>query len=238
MTLPLYLQITVGVIVGVGSYFIGNINTAVALSKLKGKDIRKCGSGNPGTMNMIRTFGKPFGALTLLLDVAKGVLPSLLGWLFMGNGEFLRLGADRLGLYVGGLCAEIGHIYPVAMKFKGGKGVATLLGVCLTCKPVIWIASMAVGIAFLFVAKIGSLTSFIMMCAPLAVEGVVMSTAPLGAWYSALIFSMFALTLFAHRKNLVKLFSGNERLVVLKKSKRLIVIVDRSILFDGTLIAE
>ncbi len=87
MTLPLYLQITVGVIVGVGSYFIGNINTAVALSKLKGKDIRKCGSGNPGTMNMIRTFGKPFGALTLLLDVAKGVLPSLLGWLFMGNGE-------------------------------------------------------------------------------------------------------------------------------------------------------
>ena len=162
MTLPLYLQITVGVIVGVGSYFIGNINTAVALSKLKGKDIRKCGSGNPGTMNMIRTFGKPFGALTLLLDVAKGVLPSLLGWLFMGNGEFLRLGADRLGLYVGGLCAEIGHIYPVAMKFKGGKGVATLLGVCLTCKPVIWVASMAVGIAFLFVAKIGSLTSFIM----------------------------------------------------------------------------
>lgn len=237
MTISQPMQILAGVLVAVGAYFIGNINNAVMLSKLKGKDIRKCGSGNPGTMNMLRTFGKPIGALTLVLDVLKGVVPCLLGWLFMGDGEFLRLGADRLGMYVGGVCAAVGHVYPVLMKFKGGKAVATIIGVCVTIQPLYALALFAVGVAFLFTTQVGSLTSFIMVSAPLAVEGLTAAQNPL--WYASLIlFAMYALTLFAHRSNLVKLFSGYERKVVLIKPKKEKPQKDMSIVFDGALIAE
>ena len=120
MTIPVSMQILAGALVAVGSYFVGNINNAVMISRMKGKDIRQCGSGNPGTMNMLRTYGKFLGVLTLILDVLKGVIPCLLGWLFMGDGQFLRMGSDKLGMYVAGFFAVLGHIYPVVFKFKGG----------------------------------------------------------------------------------------------------------------------
>ena len=238
MKISLEMQILAGVLVVVCSYFMGNISNAVLLSKLKGKDIRECGSGNPGTMNMIRTYGKLFGVFTLILDVAKGVIPSLLGWLFMGDGEFLTLGAGRIGLYVGGISVVVGHVYPVVFKFKGGKGVATILGICLTAQPLYTLGFFAFGVAFLFVTKIGSLTSFIMMCAPLAVEGVQAVSSPTAVASAVLVFSLFALTLFAHRSNLVKTFSGNEGKVVLKKSKKQKPTADRSIIYGNVIIAE
>lgn len=252
------LQILVGFLVGIGAYFIGNINSAVMLSKMKGRDIRTCGSGNPGTMNMIRTFGKVYGALTLIFDVLKGVIPALLGWLFMGDGQFLELGSNRLGLYIGGLCVEIGHIYPVLMKFKGGKGIATVFGVCLLSQPLPMLVSFGLGVIFLIVTKIGSLTSFMMLCSSMTFEGYFASVAPEGIWTSVLtfggyhaesnvivsvvcavlIFAMFALTLFAHRKNLYKLFAGNEGRVILKKPKVKKPDPDTSICFDSRLVAE
>lgn len=238
MTIPLHMEIIVGVLVAIGAYFIGNINTAIAISKLKGRDIRKCGSGNPGTMNMIRTFGKLIGVLTLILDVLKGVIPCLLGWLFMGTGEFLRLGSERIGMYVAGFCTTLGHIYPAAMKFKGGKGAATIIGVCLTMQPLYTLGFFALGVAFLFLFKIGSLTSFIMISAPLTVEGLRAADGPLGIYCVVILFAMYALSLFAHRKNIVKLFSGNEGRVVLKKSKKAKAPVDRSVVFDVPAIAE
>lgn len=96
MTISVPMQALAGTLVAVCAYFFGNINSAILISKLKGKDIRRCGSGNPGTMNMLRTYGKLLGVLTLVLDVLKGVIPCLLGWLFMGGGQFLRLGSDRI----------------------------------------------------------------------------------------------------------------------------------------------
>ena len=239
MTISFNMQILAGVLVGICSYFIGNINNAVMISKMKGKDIRTCGSGNPGTMNMIRTFGKLIGATTLVLDVLKGVLPCLLGWLFMGNGQFLRLGTDRMGIYVAGICVTIGHIYPAVMKFKGGKGVATILGVCLTMQPLWTIGFFAFGLLFLFLTKIGSITSFIMMCAPLTVEGLVAAQNPTsGIACTVIVFCMFALSLFAHRANLVKMFSGREGQVVLKKPKKKKPPVDSLVVFDKRVIAE
>lgn len=237
-TISVGMQVLVGVIVGVLSYLLGNVNNAIMLSKLKGKDIRTCGSGNPGTMNMIRTFGKPMGAITLVLDISKGVIPALLGWLFMGDGEFLSLGADRIGLYVAGLCTEIGHIYPVFMKFKGGKGIATVFGVCMVAQPIAMTVSFVLGTAFLLITKIGSLTSFAMICTALTLEGVRAASEPLALPCAILIFAMFALTLFAHRTNLIKLFSGNERQVVLVKSKKAKPPVDRSILFNQPIVIE
>lgn len=238
MVISREMQILAGVLVAVGSYLIGNINSAILISKLKGKDIRKCGSGNPGTMNMLRSLGKPLGALTFVLDILKGVVPCLLGWLFMGDGEFLRLGGERMGMYVGGLSVTLGHIYPVFYKFKGGKGAATIVGVCLTMQPLYALGFVAAGIAFLFFAKIGSLTSFIIISAPLTVEGVRAASQSMPMLCTVLLFAMFALSLFAHRKNVVKLFSGNEGRVVLKKSKKHKPAPDRSIRFDAVTVAE
>lgn len=238
MTISLGMQILVGALVVIGSYFIGNISNAIMISKLKGRDIRTFGSGNPGTMNMIRAFGKLIGLLTLILDAVKGVIPSLLGWLFMGHNEFLRLGADHMGLYVGGICAVLGHIYPVCLKFKGGKGVATILGVCMTAQPLWTLGFFAVGLLFLFVTKIGSLTSFFMMCVALTVEGMYAAASQFGAANASLVFFLFALTLFAHRANLVKLFSGNDKQVVLKHSKNPKPAADRSTVYESYLIAE
>ncbi len=238
MKIPFHVEVIVGVLVVLCSYFIGNINNAILISKMKGKDIRTCGSGNPGTMNMIRTFGKPIGALTLVLDISKGVIPCLLGWLFMGTGEFCKLGADRIGLYVAGLATEIGHIYPVVMKFKGGKGIATLFGVCMTCQPIAMTLSFVVGVAVLVFSQRGALTSFALLTTPMTLEGIATATSPMGIVSSVLLFAMFALTLFAHRSNLVKMFSGNERKVVLVKSKKVKPLPDISMLVGETVIVE
>lgn len=238
MTISVPMQALAGVLVAVGAYFVGNINSAIVISRIKGKDIRQCGSGNPGTMNMLRTYGKLLGVFTLVFDVLKGVIPCLLGWLFMGNGQFLRLGSDRMGMYVAGFCAVLGHIYPVTMKFKGGKGAATIIGVCLTLQPLITLAAFAVGVAFLFITKIGSLTSFLMICPSMVVEGLRAAQNPLGVYCAVILFAMFTLSVFAHRRNIVKLFSGNEGRVVIIKPKHIKPDPDRSIVFDDVSIAE
>jgi glycerol-3-phosphate acyltransferase PlsY len=109
----------------IGSYFIGNISFAIIISKKKNGDITKVGSGNPGTMNMLRTYGFKLGFLTLVLDTLKGAIPSLIGLLIFG----------KVGLYTAGLSAILGHIFPVVRKFKGGKGIACTLGVFLVADP-------------------------------------------------------------------------------------------------------
>ena len=98
------------------SYLLGSVNFAYITARIKGIDISSSGSGNPGTSNVLRTLGKSSAAIVLLGDLLKGAIPILL---FSNDKYFL--------LY--GLAAVLGHIYPVFYKFKGGKGVATYLGV-------------------------------------------------------------------------------------------------------------
>lgn len=238
MKISIEMQILAGALVALCAYFVGNINNAIVISRMKGKDIRECGSGNPGTMNMLRTYGKLLGVLTLILDVLKGVVPCMLGWLFMGDGQFLRLGSDRIGMYVAGFFAVLGHIYPALMKFKGGKGAATIIGVCLTMQPLYTIATFAFGVAFLFVTQVGSLTSFIIISAPLAMEGLSAANNPIGVYAAVILYAMYLLSIFAHRKNFVKLFSGNEGRVTLIKSKKQKPPIDRAIVFDGVTVGE
>lgn len=213
------IQIIIIAAVAIGSYLIGNINVALAISKLKRGDIRKMGSGNPGTMNMIRNFGAGFGAITMGLDILKGALPCILGWLFVGGIGF---GDDRLGLYVGGFCVIVGHIFPVFLGFKGGKGIASSIGICLVCQPIIGLITLVGGILFIFVSKMGSITSFIIISIPLGIEAYSVTAAGGDSMIACafLIFGLFALTLFAHRKNVIKLFAGTEsQTIILGKNR-------------------
>ena len=203
------------------SYFFGNINFAVIISKLKNKDIREEGSGNPGTLNMSRTFGLEIGLLTLLLDMLKGAIPAWLGWFFFRNAVF-STGTDFIiGDMVKPLCGlavVLGHIYPVFYKFKGGKGVASTIGVYFASHPLFGILMVALAITFVYFTELGSVGSFIAITPPAlwyAVEmivkyhGAAAPTYALVVTYGCVFLSMF-FVYFAHRKNIWRLIKGEE----------------------------
>lgn len=216
------------VIIAVLSYLIGNLNFAVIISHLKHGDIRKSGSGNPGTMNMIRAYGKAIGALCLVLDAFSAAIPALIFWWWLcgdgwGFGQFWCQ-ADKLGLYVSGTAIVVGRIYPVFMKFHGGKGIACIIGVSFVSNPVVTLVAFGIGLLFLIYFKIGALSSFIMIYSP----NIFAAATYTAGWYGqpkyvpavlALIFSFVLLSLFAHRKNVVRLFSGTENRTVLFPKK-------------------
>ena len=171
----LYLSI-IGLIIG--SYFFGNINFSIIISHFLKRDVRREGSGNPGTMNMLRNFGVKLGALTLVLDAIKGAVPAIIGWWLIGGTpdnpmtEMMTFGNDKIGLFIAGISVVIGHIFPVLYKFKGGKGVASSIGVCFVASPIVTAVAFVIGLVFMFTVKIGSLTSFIITGIPLIYCGV------------------------------------------------------------------
>ncbi len=107
-------------------YLFGNINPAHIISRTKKVDIRAVGSKNPGASNITMTFGWKFGILTALIDMSKGFIPVLI---------FSLLNYTDIQLLIVGTAAIVGHIYPVLLKFKGGKGTATFIGVMLALNP-------------------------------------------------------------------------------------------------------
>lgn len=148
----MFLVVLEYVLLVIVSYFIGNISFARLISKNKNEDITKKGSGNPGTMNMLRNYGIKTGAITLILDVLKGVLPSLAGLLL-----FRHTGLNEsVGLLVAGLSVIVGHMWPVLYKFKGGKGVACALGVFMVANPLWLLISFVIGFVYLWFFDYGS----------------------------------------------------------------------------------
>ncbi len=202
----------------VGSYFIGNVNFAILISKLKNRDVRNVGSGNPGTINMLRSFGIKLGALTLVLDALKGAIPALIGWWLLGGkasgGAMLDFSDDKLGLFVAGFSVVIGHIFPVLYKFKGGKGVATSIGIGFVASPLFALVAFIVAFVYMVLYKVGAPASFIAIGVPLVYEGVV--SIMNGFIVAGIIaFVIYALVIFAHRSNLVRIFRGKENMIVL-----------------------
>ena len=108
------------------SYLIGSIPTGCILGKAAGVDVRTAGSGNIGATNVARVMGKGSGLLTLIADVAKGLLPALVA---------RQMAFNDAAVAVVGAAAFLGHLFPVFLKFRGGKGVATAFGVLLVLAP-------------------------------------------------------------------------------------------------------
>ena len=196
------------------SYFLGNVNVSIIISKLKKSDVRKVGSGNPGTMNMLRSYGMRLGALTLILDAVKGVIPALLGWYMLGKGETFAFGDDKIGLFVCGLSVVVGHCFPVFYNFKGGKGVATSIGVSLVASPLVALVAFACAVIFFFTAKIGALASFIAICIPLIYEGV-MAFMQGRIMVGLLSLAICLLVIVMHHANIGRIFRGEEKQVVM-----------------------
>ncbi|MDY6065154.1 MAG: glycerol-3-phosphate 1-O-acyltransferase PlsY [Finegoldia sp.] len=108
-------------------YFIGNINGAILLSKiLYHEDVRSKGSGNAGTTNGLRNYGKKFAIITFMIDFFKGFISAYIGYKLLGE----------IGIPIGGISSVIGHIYPILYGFRGGKGLACSAGVVLMISPI------------------------------------------------------------------------------------------------------
>lgn len=189
------------------AYLLGSVPFAVVVSKLAGlKDPRTFGSGNPGATNVLRSGNKWAAAATLLLDAAKGWLPvALAGWL-----------GPRWGLWEGaqaavGFAAFAGHVWPVYLRFKGGKGVAVALGVLLGISPWLGLLVLASWVAVLLLFRYSSLAALVA-----AVLAPVYYVVAGGQWwaYDRLlllgIVLMAALLVWRHAGNINRLLRGEE----------------------------
>ncbi|MFT0851328.1 glycerol-3-phosphate 1-O-acyltransferase PlsY [Achromobacter sp. F4_2707] len=189
------------------SYLLGSIPFAVVISRLMGlQDPRSFGSGNPGATNVLRTGNKKAAVLTLFGDAFKG-------WLAVVLAAYI---SQRLGLSVAvvaacAVAAFIGHVYSLFLKFKGGKGVATALGVLLALEP--WLAFVVAGswLVIAFASRYSSLAS--VMAAALAPIYYIMGGKviwPLHISYAAAILLISVLVLYRHKQNIARLLQGKE----------------------------
>lgn len=198
LTVAAFAAIVVG-------YLLGSVPFGLVLTRLSGRgDVRDTGSGNIGATNVLRHAGKPLAAVTLLCDLLKGTLG-----VFAGASVVLALGGGEsdaaLGAILGGFGAFLGHLYPVWLGFKGGKGVATLIGVLLGYD---WILAIAFCLCWLAAAAIGRISSL----SALVATGVVFIL----GWFlepSAMALALSVMSLLVawrHRENITRILAGEE----------------------------
>jgi len=207
------------IILCLSAYLLGSIPFAVLVSKgFHGIDVREHGSGNAGATNVFRVLGVKSGTIVLLLDIFKGMTAANLAWL-LWEPESIELAAQNtIELKLAfGILAVLGHLYPVFAKFKGGKGIATLLGLVIAINPLLALGCISCFVLVLLLSRTVSIASII-------------STMMFGIFtyliygYGEpilLFFRIFAvlLVLFTHRSNLVRLWNGEEKRITLGKKK-------------------
>ena len=200
------------VLVAVFSYFCGSIPFALILTQIFiGQDIRKIGSGNIGATNVLRSGNKYLAFLTLILDVSKGYIPVLLTKQFFP--ELLQLSA---------LLAFLGHLFPIWLKFKGGKGVATFLGILFAISyglAALFIFSwLTISLIFKYSSLSSIFSSFTVFIVVLIKEKATVTNSP--SIYGAedlklLLFIILILIIFTHRKNISNLKNRTEQKIKL-----------------------
>ncbi|QRR02922.1 glycerol-3-phosphate 1-O-acyltransferase PlsY [Dyadobacter sandarakinus] len=206
------MSLTILLFTVVAAYLLGSIPSSVWYGiGYFGIDVRKHGSGNAGATNTFRVLGKRAGTVVMLIDVLKGwTATSLASMLFYLN----EIGETELLMYkiIFGIIAIIGHIFPVFVKFKGGKGIATLLGMVLAIHPELASLCITIFILTLLTSQYVSLSSILATLAfpVLSWLGVFGHPEPLLVVFG---FTMFVLVVFTHQKNIIRLVNGNENRV-------------------------
>ena len=202
----------------VGAYLVGAVPFGLLIGKAQRVDIRKHGSGNVGATNAGRVLGKKWGIICFVLDVAKGLGPVLGFGLASGliGGDVTGAG-PTLQWFSVAAAAVVGHVFPVYLKFKGGKGVATGFGVLLGMFPVLTVSGAAAAITWLIVMR---LTAYVSLASMVA-AGLLPIFAGLLAWvfgkagavigvYAAVTALLGALVILRHRSNVGRLMRGEE----------------------------
>ena len=226
-------------LIAVVCYLIGSINFAWLISRLMHKDITKMGSGNPGTMNVTRELGVKAGVATFLGDALKGVVPMLICFFLYRNYRFegTQVRVSDFMRYFTAVFAVIGHVLPLSTHYKGGKGIASTLGIfwgALACENAWWILGgfgvAVIIIGFISLTHLGSLGSLSGVSGCSIVQLVIffnryvnVANFTLNAYMVCLfafILILNLLTWFAHHKNVRRLFAGEEHQTSFKKKHK------------------
>ena len=206
------------IIVAIIAYLLGSISFSVIISKkVAGFDVREKGSGNAGSTNVLRAVGKGAAAITLVCDILKGVVAVLIAFL---AGKIVKGLDNALLVQIAGICVILGHTFPVFFKFKGGKGIATSLGVLLITNwqiGLICLVFALVLIALTRMVSVGSIAAAVLF--PVLVIFINQNYLVSASNWSYLIYSIIlaVLIIFNHRANIKRLLAGEENKISFKK---------------------
>lgn len=209
------------IIMAIIAYCIGSVNFSVIFSKkFAGFDIREKGSGNAGSTNMLRSVGKGAAALTLLCDVLKGVIAIAISIII---GNIVQGSNKELLLQIAGIAVVIGHTFPAFFGFKGGKGVATSLGILLMSNWKIGLICLVFALllmAFTRIVSLGSCSAavlFPVLTLFINDSYTVLTEGKKGSTYLIYSIILAAIVLYNHRSNIKRLLNGTENKLSFKK---------------------
>ena len=209
------------IIIAIIAYIIGSINFSVLISKkMAGFDVREKGSGNAGTTNMLRSVGKKAAAITLLCDILKGIVAILIA-LIAGN---IVKNVDKAVLVqIAGILVVVGHTFPIFFEFKGGKGVATSLGVIMMINWKIGLICLVFALAIMAFSKMVSMGSvgaailFPVLTLFINTNFIVQAS---GMKYFVFSVILAAIVIFNHRANIKRIASGTENKLSFKNANK------------------
>lgn len=214
MTVNIWLLI-ISIILG---YLIGSVSFAnIIVKKIKGENINEIGSGNAGTTNVFRTAGFFPAIITFVLDMLKGsvavLLPLLLAKLFKESYPAIYMMA-------GGVLAILGHIFPVFFKFKGGKGMATFLGIILAINPLVFLINISFMLVVILITRMVSIASIssavlIPILTIFLNKHSILKDQNIYFVFTTILIGLFIL--FKHRENIARIKEGKENKINLKK---------------------
>ena len=206
------------------AYLLGSINFAVIFANMfLKKDVRKYGSGNAGTTNVMRVAGLLPGILTFVFDVLKGLLACFAGkvifnYIFVTSG--LEWANPVYGAYLCGVACMIGHVFPIFFQFKGGKGVATSVGIFAICCPKAIIIGLAVFALCVLISRIVSLSSLVAAVTVITLSMVFYNRGALLWPQAVLSISMGVIIFLKHSENIKRLISGSESKLNIRRHKK------------------
>ena len=199
------------------AYVLGSIPNALWVGKtFKNIDVREHGSKNTGSTNAARVLGPKLGVFTLILDILKGALPTYLGIVLGANLLTRAAGIDKLDIIVIGMAAILGHTFSLFLKFKGGKAVATTLGVFLVLVPYAILILLVVFFVIFGLTKYVSLASIVSAVAlPITVY---LTTRHIPLTILGIIIGL--LVIIRHKENIKRLINGTESKLTFSKDKK------------------
>ena len=211
------------IIVAIIAYLIGSVNFSVLISKkMAGFDVREKGSGNAGTTNMLRSVGKKAAAITLVCDILKGVVSIVIA-IIVGN---VAKNLDReLLLQIAGIAVVLGHTFPIFFGFKGGKGVATSLGVLLMSNWQIGLICLVFAVVLMVLTRMVSLGScaaavlFPVLTLFINQHYTVLTDGKSGRGYFVYSVILAIIVLYNHRSNIKRILNGTENKLSFKNTK-------------------
>lgn len=211
------------IIIAVIAYLIGSVNFSVLISKkMAGFDVREKGSGNAGTTNMLRSVGKRAAAITLICDILKGVISIGIA-IIVGN--IAKTLDKELLLQIAGIAVVLGHTFPIFFGFKGGKGVATSLGVLLMSNWQIGLICLVFAVVLMALTRMVSLGScaaavlFPVLTLFINQHYTVLTEGKNGRVYLVYSIILAIIVLYNHRENIKRILSGTENRLSFKNTK-------------------